>query len=207
MTEFVEGPALAALSCGKPVYLVVLLPGGGGDAQTMIDLALGWAPAMPKADFLVAARGDFAGADQNLATKAAALNLFLDAMLAKRRLPDSHLALVGISEGASLALHVGFARRETIAAIVALSAAYDADLPTCADPPTLLVHGEADPVSPYAAMLACKAALKQRGAPVWSFKRPGLGHALDDDAIAAAGDFLRRHVVHKAPAEDDHAHS
>ena len=209
MTLFVEGPMLAALSCGKPVYLVVLLPGAGADAQAMLDLALGWAPAMPKADFLVADSGDFAATDPNFVDRAAALDVFLDAMLAKRRLPASHLALVGFSEGARLALHTGVARRDRIAAIVALSAVYEASLPTAlsgAPPPILLVHGDADPVSPYQAMLEAKAALKQSGAQVWSFKRPGLGHALDDEGIAAAGDFLCKNVVHKAPAED-HAHS
>jgi phospholipase/carboxylesterase len=58
-------------------------------------------------------------------------------------------------------------------------------------------------------MLDFKAALKARGAPVWSFKRPGLGHALDDDGVAAAGEFLSRHAVHKAPAgrDDEHEHA
>jgi phospholipase/carboxylesterase len=209
MTLFVEGPMLAALSCGKPVYLVVLLPGAGADAQTLLDLALGWAPAMPKADFLVADSGDFAETGQSFSDRAAALDVFLDAMLAKRRLPASHLALVGFSEGGRLALHVGLSRRERIAALVALSAIYDAGLPSGlsgALPPILLVHGDADPVSPYQAMLEAKAALKQSGAQVWSFKRPGFGHALDDEGVAAAGDFLCKHVVHKASAED-HAHS
>jgi phospholipase/carboxylesterase len=209
MAEFVEGPMLAALSCGKPVYLVVLLPGAGADGQAMLDLALGWAPAMPKADFLVADSGDFAETDPNFADRAAALDGFLDAMLAKRRLPASHLALVGFSEGARVALHTGVARRDRIAAIVALSAVYDSSPPPALggeSPPILLVHGDADSVSPYPAMLEAKAALKQSGAQVWSFKRPGLGHALDDEGIAAAGDFLCKNVVHKATAED-HAHS
>ncbi|MGO9427968.1 alpha/beta hydrolase [Rhodoblastus sp.] len=201
MTEFVEGPALAALSCGKPAYLVVLIPGGDVDAQAMLDLALGWAPAMPKADFVTL---------QARETEASweGLDLFLDEMLARRRLPDSHLALVGFSDGATLALRVGLGRRSAIAALVAFSAtAYDAEFETHAQPPLLLVHGEADRISPYQSMLAFKAALKEKGAPVWSFKRPGLGHAIDDDGVAAAGDFLARHVVHPAPAQHDHAHS
>lgn len=36
------GPKIAALSCGKPVYLVVLLHGQGADGQSIIDQALNW---------------------------------------------------------------------------------------------------------------------------------------------------------------------
>jgi phospholipase/carboxylesterase len=134
----------------------------------------------------------------------------LDEMLIQRRLPDSHLALVGFSEGATMALRVGLRRANPIAALVAFSArALNAEAllsESRAQPPILLVHGDADPVSPYQHMLDFKAALKARGAPVWSFKRPGLGHEIDDDGVAAAGEFLRQHVVHKAFAGQGHDH-
>ena len=35
--------------------------------------------------------------------------------------------------------------------------------------------------------------------------RKGLGHALDDDGVIAAGDFLTEHVVQKKGG-DDHDH-
>jgi phospholipase/carboxylesterase len=207
MTSWLEGPALKALSCGKPACLVVLLAAPADDVQTMLDLALGWAPAMPKADFVTVPLPSASIGDGAEAERAAGLDLFLDEMLSRRRLPDSHLALVGFSEGATLALRVGLRRQSPIAALVAFSAsAFDAEAPSGASPPILLVHGDADPVSPYPAMLDFKAALKARGAPVWSCKRPGLGHRLDDDGVAAAGEFLSRHVVHKAPASQDHDH-
>ena len=225
----VEGPTLAALSCGKPAYLVVLLHGEGGDGQAIVDQALNWAPTMPKAEFL-AAEAPFLcdGADAGrqwfdpncpdpggtiLAVKkiVPSLDEFLDEMLARRRLPASHLALVGFSQGATLALHVGLRRCDQIAAIVAFSSvAYDVDSLTRdirTRPPTLLIHGEADAVSPFAAMLDAKTALKAAGAPVKSLRRPGLGHEMDDDGVIAAGDFLSEHVVHKLAAKaEDHAH-
>jgi phospholipase/carboxylesterase len=226
--DIVEGPTLAALSCGKPAYLVVLLHGEGGDGQAIIDQALNWAPTMPKAEFLAAEAPfpcDGAGAgrqwfDPKIADQggtiegckeiAPSLDIFLDEMLARRRLPASHLALVGFSQGATLALHVGLRRRDQIAAIVAFSGVvYDVDGlvgDICTKPPTLLIHGEADTVSPFAAMLDAKAALKAEGAPVKSLRRPGLGHQMDDGVIAA-GDFLSEHVVHKLAAKsDNHDH-
>jgi phospholipase/carboxylesterase len=219
MAAFVEGPGIAALSCGKPVYLVVLLTGGDCDAQTMVNHALNWAPTMPKAEFLAAELEDAASFDmadpaaaaEGLARLAPLLDAFLDAALAKRRLPDSHLALVGFSQGAALALHVGLRREKEPAAIVAFSGALtDLDaLPAQmrAKPPILFIHGDADAVTPLSAMTATKDAAKAQGAKVKALKIPGLGHAVDDDGIIVAGDFLTQTVAHKPAAKtDDHEH-
>ena len=51
MTAIVEGPKIAALSCGKAVYLVVLLHGPDSDGEAIINHALNWAPTLPKAEF------------------------------------------------------------------------------------------------------------------------------------------------------------
>jgi len=216
MTDIVEGPALAALSCGKPAFLVVLLHGEGADVQSMVDDALNWAPTMPKAEFLAAVAP--VGADglrrwfdaedpEGLAKGLAALGQFLDEALAKRRLPPSHLALVGFSQGATLALLAGIARPGPAAAIVAFSGGpYGASPPIGADgaPPVLLIHGDADEAAPLAAARETKAALTAQGARVWSMTRKGLAHAMDDDGVIAAGDFLTEHVVHKKGAAEDH---
>ena len=209
MPDIIEGPKLAALSCGKPVYLVILLADQGGSGQDMADLAMGWAPEMIKADFLALeplAR-DPARSQESFAENAAALDAFLDAQLATTRLPASHLALVGFGAGAELALHVGLRRREKLAALVGFSGAYlgkliPEDLPSTA--PILLVHGEADSEAPFATMAALKDGLKARGAPVWSFRRPGLGHAIDGEGADAAGAFLAKHVKHVKDDPDHH---
>lgn len=226
----IEGPKIAALSCGKPAYLVVLLHGPGSSGQAIIDQALNWAPTMPKADF-VAAEAPFPGPAEGrqwfersafdedsivAGVKAAAplLDAFLDAALAGRRLPDSHLALVGFSQGAMLALHVGLRRPKSMAAIVAFSGALYGNDDLAAEmrskPPVLMVHGESDPIVPFAAMTSTKERLKAAGVPVKSMRRPGLGHEMDDDGVIAAGDFLTALVTHKpatgAAHHDDHDH-
>ncbi|MBU3887702.1 phospholipase [Methylosinus sporium] len=218
MTDIVEGPALAALSCGKPAFLVVMLHGEGADGQTMVDHALNWAPTMPKAEFLAAeapasvdgVKRWFDGGDpEGLAKGLAALERFLEAALAKRRLPASHLALVGFSQGATLALLAGVARPGPAAAVVVFSGGPYGAPSVGADgaPPILLIHGDADVVSPLAAARETKAALTGQGAKVWSMTRKGLDHAMDDDGVIAAGDFLTEHVVHKkGAAQDDHDH-
>jgi phospholipase/carboxylesterase len=219
MTDIVEGPALAALSCGKPAFLIVMLHGEGADGQSMVDHALNWAPTMPKAEFLSAeaplgadgVRRWFDPSDpEGLSKGVAALESFLEAALAKRRLPPSHLALVGFSQGATLALLAGLARSGPAKAIIVFSGGpYGALPPAGADgaPPILLIHGDADEIAPLSAARETKAALTARGARVFSMTRKGLAHAMDDEGVIAAGDFLTEHVVHKkGAAEDDHDH-
>ena len=232
MAAIVEGPKIAALSCGKPAYLVVLLPGHDCDSQALVDHALNWAPTMPKAEFLAAELScaeDGAGSSRwfdmddpspakmaaGVRTIALLLDNFLDEMLAQRRLPDSHLALVGFSQGAMLALHLGLRRPKPMAAVVAFSGALVLDSPASeivSKPPVLLIHGDADPVAPFAGMTNAKDRLKALGVPVMCLKRPGLGHAIDDEGVIVAGDFLTKFVRHK-PTEkpddhdEDHAHS
>ena len=169
MTEIVEGPALAALTCGKPAFLVVLLHGEGESGQAFIDQALNWAPTLPKAEFLAAeAPGgrwfDAAEAD-GLDKGLAALDRFLDAALEKRRLPPSHLALVGFSQGATLALRAGLARPGPVKAVVAFSGGpYGAPaLKGEGAPPVLLIHGDADEVAPLTVMREAKAAITAGG--------------------------------------------
>lgn len=226
MVAILEGPKIAALSCGKPAYLVVLLHGEGSDGQAIIDQALNWAPTMPKADF-VALEAPFASAGggrrwfetdgfdpaaihAGLHTAVPLLDEILTDMLAKRRLPDSHLALVGFSQGAILALHCAITRAQPMAAVVSFSGAlFDeagSEAEVCSKPPVLMIHGDADPLIPIEAMRATKDRLKARGVPVKSMKRPGLGHQMDDDGVIAAGDFLTALVVHKPAAADDHDH-
>lgn len=225
MTSISEGPKIAALSCGKPVYLVVLLHGEGADGETVIAEALNWAPTMPKADFVAAQAplaapgggrqwieaGDLTGAEasRGLAERALELNTLLDEMLAARRLPDSHLALVGFSQGGALALAAALSRPKPMAAVVCAGAALPPDLPVVAAPQVLMIHGEDDAVVPFDAMTATKERLKAAGVPVKSMRRRGVGHVFDDDGVIAAGDFLTALVVHKpaAGAEDaDHDH-
>lgn len=223
MSGIVEGPKIAALSCGKPVYLVVLLHGEGTDGASIIQQALNWAPTMPKADFLAAeaplatAHGEgrfwFEAPDaahppaEALARTAEQLNIFLDEALAARRLPDSHLALVGFSQGAMVALCAALQRPKPIAAVVCFSGALPEGVPAAvtATPDVLMIHGEDDTLVPFAAMTATKERLKAAGVPVKSMRRRGVGHVMDDEGVIAAGEFLTAEVTRPtAAAADDH---
>lgn len=67
-------------------------------------------------------------------------------------------------------------------------------------PPTFIVHGDADPVVPLAASTMLKAALDRAGVPSELHVVPGGGHgkfdpAVQDRLLADAVAFLRRHRV------------
>lgn len=214
-----EGPSLAPLSCGKAAWLVVLLHGLGADGNDLIDLALNWQPIVPKAEFVAlhapfpfdqgpTGRQWFGAKDPapdkllaGIRASAAILDPCLDEMLAKRRLPDNHLALVGFSQGGVMALHVGLRRRNGIAGIVSFSGALVGsellEREIASRPPVLLVHGEADGVVPFPLMAMTAAALQSAQVPVTTLTRPDLGHSIDDEGVIQAGDFLVRHLVAK----------
>ncbi len=224
-----EGPSYAPLSCGKAVYLVVLLHGRGANGDDLIDLALNWQPILPKAEFLAAhapfpcdpapkGRQWFSVEDRapekilaGIRAAAEILDPFLDQLLAKRRLDDSHLALVGFSQGAMMALHVGLRRKKQIGAIVGFSGALHGAEALGAEiqsrPPVLLIHGEADAVVPFASHESARTALEASAVPVTSIARPKLGHTIDDEGVTLAGEFLCNALKpKKAEAEADHDH-
>jgi len=222
-----EGPCLAAMSCGKPVYLVVLLDEPGAADAKLIDVAINWQPTMLKADFLLAEAplaGKTPGSRKWFETEgkspgeieagikeaAAELNTFLDEMLTKRHLQDGHLALVGFAQGADLALHVALRRRKAMGSVVAFSASYIAgDVKgeeITSKPQILLVHGDADPVAPIEAMTKTKDALKALDVPVKSMSRKGTGRMIDDDGVMGCEAFLAKTLIKPKVKAEDHDH-
>jgi phospholipase/carboxylesterase len=65
-------------------------------------------------------------------------------------------------------------------------------------PPVLLVHGEDDPVVPFAALAAAAQALRGAGVAVETLERPGLGHGIDPEGLAAGLAMLHRHLPQAA---------
>lgn len=123
------------------------------------------------------------------------LNRFLDDLLARHGLAPDALALVGFSQGTMMALQAGLRRPAPLAAIIGFSGALAgaAALPDeiASRPPVTLVHGEADPVVPFAAMAHASAALEAVGVPVQCHGRPGLEHGIDAEGLAWGVSALR----------------
>ncbi len=218
MTQL-DGPRLAPHSRGPARQLVVLLHGYGADGNDLIEIGRVWQQLLPHAAFVSphaprpcgqAPMGrewvplTFRDPEERwrgVNAAAPILDRFLDAELARVRLPASALALVGFSQGTMMALHVGLRRAESVAAIVGYSgifvipegAAPDALAgEIAARPPVLLLHGERDDLIPVPALFHASQALAALGIPVEWHVSPEIGHGIDEEGLRQGGEFLAR---------------
>ena len=130
------------------------------------------------------------------------LEHFLDAELARRKLPPSALALVGFSQGTMMALHVGLAPRRRrpppSSAIPASSCCRTRPSPRRSParsnrkPPVLLIHGDQDDLIPVQALLQGSQDLAALEVPVEWHISPGVGHGIDQEGLRHGGVFLAR---------------
>ncbi|MFC5082252.1 dienelactone hydrolase family protein [Microvirga arabica] len=119
----------------------------------------------------------------------------------------SRIGIVGISLGAALGLAVS-STDPRVKALVN----YFGPLPqgavatTSRLPPTLVLHGSADPIVPVANAYAVEALLRQQNVPHEVKVYPGQGHgfrgAAEEDATRRALAFLQRHLAGSRAAMD-----
>lgn len=201
---------------GAPKQLVVLLHGWGADGANLIDLADGFADALPGALFLAPDAPSVCSANPygyewfclmdrqpakmlaGLRRAEQSLNAFLDAQLAEHGLEDKDLALVGFSQGTMVSLHTALRRPKAMACVVGFSGAMlGAETlggEVSAKPPVCLIHGKEDEVVPFAAMAHAEAALGSAGVVVETHARPGVGHSIDLPGIAEARGWLGKYL-------------
>ncbi|HWF01023.1 MAG TPA: dienelactone hydrolase family protein [Caulobacteraceae bacterium] len=209
----IDGPRVVPPGV-KPRSLVILLHGYGANGDDLISLAPYWRAALPETAFAApnapqpcpGAPGGYqwwalASVDRNaraagVAQAAPVLDAFVNAELDRYGLTEAQLALVGFSQGTMMALHVGPRRRTPLAGIVGFSGMLAdgaaLDDPAINHPPVLLVHGDADPMIPVAALFQAKQALERHGFAVESHVSPGLGHGIDPAGVQLGGRFLAR---------------
>ena len=203
-----SGPRLPCAK-GQANALVVLLHGYGADGKDLIGLASHWQSRMPGVEFVAPnapervpgapsgfqwfpiSRLDPHEMRDGVMLAAPGIEAFLDAELARLRLPPERLVLAGFSQGAMLSLHLGLRRAILPAAIVGFSGMLASPPPQGRPrPPVLLTHGDADTVIPVNAMFAAAAMLGHAGVPVqWHMAR-GTGHGIDPEGLDMAGTFL-----------------
>jgi phospholipase/carboxylesterase len=210
----IDGPRFGPISGRPPKYLVIFLHGYGANGHDLIDIARHWSYALPEVAFVSPdapepcaeapmGRQWFALTERNPAeiwrgavTAAPVLEHFIDAELARHRLDERALALVGFSQGTMMALHVGPRRARPLAGIVGYSGLLAGAERLAADarskPPVLLVHGEQDPLIPVGAMMMAVNGLAGAGIAAEWHVRPGLQHGIDAEGLDLGAAFLRR---------------
>ena len=207
------GPAMPPVRGGTPDALVVLLHGYGADGNDLIALAPHLGQAVPGAQFVSPnapfpcemgfGRQWYSASDRSAEaylagsrTAASILDGFLDDQLEALGLDEGRMVLIGFSQGTMLALHVAPRRPVACAGVVGFSGRLVAPdlLPeeTVSRPPIMLVHGDADEVVPYDALAEAEAGLEGASFAVESHTRPGLGHGIDQEAMALAARFLAK---------------
>jgi len=216
MAAELDGPRLAPRS-GAAQQLVVFLHGYGADGNDLIDIGRAWQQYLPQAAFVSPHAPESCGQapvgrqwfaltfrDPNErwigVNKAAPLiERFLDAELARQKLPPTALALVGFSQGTMMALHVGLRRAVAPAAIVGYSGLLvmpeDVDAEAFAAeiksrPPVLLVHGDRDDLIPPQALFQATQGLASLGIAVEWHLSTGVGHGIDAEGLRHGSEFL-----------------
>ena len=204
---------------GRTGSMVVFLHGYGADGADLLGLADPLSPHLPDTLFIApdapepCAGNPFGrqwfpipwldgsspeAAQEGLQQSAADLNQFLDERIAASGLTPDRVALVGFSQGTMMSLHVAPRRPEPLAAVVGFSGRLLAPerlaAETRARMPILLVHGDQDPMVPFADMDAAAQALLAAEFQVYGHVMKGTGHGIAPDGLSSALAFLRQHL-------------
>ena len=165
------------------------------------------APSFPLAD---ATRGN--GLDRDdLPNEATDVSFVITALLDSsigQRLDPSHIAVVGHSDGADVALMVGYQSGKVdprVGAVVAMSPDAMTGPIAAGGPPLLLEHGDADTIVPYSNSTMV---FDQVGAPRWFLTLHGADHLpavagqapWADVLDAVIADFLDATTGHRVPS-------
>jgi len=205
-----------AARSGQPGAMVIFLHGYGADGADLLGLADPLAPHLPNTVFLAPdapepCRNNPFGrqwfpipwldgsseteAQAGLAQSVGDLNAFFDARLAEEGMRPDQLAVVGFSQGTMMALHVLPRRAEPVAGIVAFSGRLLVPERLAAEalskPPVLLVHGDQDPMVPFADMGVAGRALAEAGFETYGHVMKGTGHGIAPDGLSVALSFLK----------------
>ncbi len=211
MTALLNGSRLEPAS-GKPAEsLVILLHGYGSDGKDLMALAESWKKELPNTLFMApnapnqceggmgyewfpltnrAPEERWTGAQQ--ATPA--LNAFIDDALKSSNLEEKQLALVGFSQGAMMALHVGLRRKESPACLISYSGMLVGEEHIQADarvaPPIMMLHGDQDEVIPIGALAFSIKALEEAGQTALPYVMKDTGHSISNEGIILGGEFI-----------------
>lgn len=206
-----SGPMVPPRDGGVPKQAVVLLHGYGSDGADLIGLVPYWRDLLPDALWVSPnapepCRDNPGGyqwfpIDPSLVVRAEGaamarpiLVAFLADLWAQTGVTAGNTLLVGFSQGAMMALHVGLSLTKPPMGIVAFSGAL-IEPPDFAErhgpkPPICLVHGDDDSVVDPGFSAGAADALRAKGFIVSYQAEPGVGHSITEDGLRFAGDFI-----------------
>ncbi|NGQ93093.1 phospholipase [Rhodobacter sp. HX-7-19] len=204
---------------GKARSVVVFLHGYGADGADLLGLGDALAPHLPDTVFVAPdapqpCTGNPFGfqwfpipwldgsseeaARDGMAASVGLLDAFLDERLAAEGMEPGAMALIGFSQGAMMSLHVAPRRAQAVAGVVAISGRLLVPERLAAEavvkPPVLLIHGDQDPVVPFADMGLAGEALVGAGFETYGHVMEGTGHGIAPDGLGVALQFLKERL-------------
>lgn len=214
MSKAIDGPRAEPSGGAPPKQIIILLHGYGMNGQALLNFVPYWRPAFPDALFIAPnapeplpsapgsfrwwALDDYRGRAQAAWADRVAKSLqsLIDTERMEFGIPASQVALVGFSQGATLALHMGPRQPDRIGAVVSYAGMLADPARLAHDlqsrPSVLLVHGDRDTLIPVGAYRAAKDTLEELGFIVEGHVAKGVGHTIDDDGLNRGYQFLTR---------------
>ena len=211
-----SGPERPAAS-GKADSLVIFLHGYGADGEDLIGLAEPLAPHLPSTRFLapnapqrctnnpmgyqwfpIPWLDGSSPVEASMAAFAAfdLLGRWLDEVA--EATPPERTVLLGFSQGTMMALQVGLRRPRPLAGIVGFSGRLLEPQRLAAEitarPSVLLVHGDQDPMVPFASLAEAEGALTAAGVETRTHVSKGVGHGIAPDGLGLAVAFIRERL-------------
>ncbi len=220
MTRALSGPMLPPKSGAAPKQLMVLLHGYGADGRDLLSLGWQWGELWPDMLFVSPnapeiceqTPGGFqwfplqvdriAGRIEGAANARPVIVNFLIDLWAQTGISPRDTVLVGFSQGAMMALHVGTSLDQQLAGIVAFSGAFmpaeGFEAGKFAKPPVALIHGDRDQVVDPQLSRDAAELLIANGFDVSLHLSKGAGHGIAPDALEFATGFLVAQLGAKA---------
>jgi phospholipase/carboxylesterase len=220
VTVTLSGPLLPPKSGAAPKQLMVLLHGYGADGSDLISLGVEWRELWPDMMFVspnaperceMSASGyqwfplrtdRIAGRIEGAANARPVIVNFLIDLWAQTGVLPQDTVLVGFSQGAMMALHVGTSLDQQLAGIVAFSGAFvpaeGFEAGRFAKPPVALIHGDRDGVVEPQLSREAADLLTANGVDARLHMSVGVGHGIAPDGLEFATDFLLGRLGPKA---------
>jgi phospholipase/carboxylesterase len=220
VTTPLSGPMMPPKSGAQPKQLMVLLHGYGADGNDLISLGYQWRDLWPEMLFVSPNAPDvcaqspsgfqwfplkadrIAGRIEGVGNARPVLVNFLIDLWAQTGVPPASTVLVGFSQGAMMALHVGTSLDQKLAGIVAFSGAFvppdGFGSDRFARPPVALIHGDADGVVDPDLSRQAAEILAADGFDVTLHMSPDVGHGIAPDGLDFATTFLGASIGAKA---------
>jgi phospholipase/carboxylesterase len=116
----------------------------------------------------------------------------IDELVARYPTPEGKIVIAGFSQGALMAIDVGFRTSQSIAGIVVMSGAiFEADMPPLRKLPMVIIHGTEDEMVPVLNARRTRFVLEENGVRPEYHEFP-MGHHVTPESLEVVREFLGR---------------